>query len=117
MKRGAHRWLNSVRQRSGITGSVATRTDLTSSQDNMRKFIRKERTVELAFEEQRVWDVRRWNVATKALSRDIYGVVVSSNGTVSRKVAQNRVFLDKMYLYPIPESQVWVTGIQNNPGW
>jgi starch-binding outer membrane protein, SusD/RagB family len=109
--------LNSVRQRSGITGSVATRTDLTSSQDNMRKFIRKERTVELAFEEHRVWDVRRWNVATKALSRDIYGVAVSSGGTVSRKVAQNRVFQDKMYLYPIPESEVWVTGLQNNPGW
>lgn len=109
--------LNSIRQRSGITGSVATRTDLTSSKDNMRNFIRKERTVELAFEEQRVWDVRRWNVATKALSRDIYGVDVNSTGTISRKVAQHRVFLDKMYLYPIPESEVWVTGIQNNPGW
>jgi len=109
--------LNSVRQRSGITGSVATRTDLTSSKDNMRNFIRKERTVELAFEEQRVWDVRRWNVATKALSRDIYGVAVSSTGAISRKVAQKRVFLDKMYLYPIPESEVWVSGIQNNPGW
>jgi hypothetical protein len=109
--------LNKVRQRSGITGSVATRTDLTSSKDNMRIFIRKERTVELAFEEHRVWDVRRWNVATQALSRDIYGVAVSSTGTISRKVAQKRVFLDKMYLYPIPESQVWVTGIQNNTGW
>ena len=109
--------LNSVRQRSGITGSVATRTDLTSSKENMRNFIRKERTVELAFEEHRVWDLRRWNVATKALSRDIYGVSVSSDGTISRKVAQKRIFVDKMYLYPIPESQVWVTGIQNNPGW
>jgi hypothetical protein len=109
--------LNSVRQRSGITGSVATRTDLTSSKDNMRNFIRKERTVELAFEEHRVWDLRRWNVATQALSRDIYGVVVNSDGTVSRKVAQKRIFQDKMYLYPIPESEEWVTGIENNPGW
>lgn len=109
--------LNSVRQRAGITGLVQDRADLTSSKENMRKFIRKERTVELAFEEHRVWDLRRWNVATQALSRDIYGVVVNSDGTVSRKVAQKRVFLDKMYLYPIPESQVWITGILNNPGW
>lgn len=109
--------LNLIRTRAGITGSVATRTDLTSSQDNMRNFIRKERTVELAFEEHRVWDLRRWNVATQALSRDIYGVTVNSDGTVSRKVAQKRVFQDKMYLYPIPESEEWVTGIQNNPGW
>jgi starch-binding outer membrane protein, SusD/RagB family len=109
--------LNSIRNRAGITGNVSTRTDLTSSKANMRNFIHKERTVELAFEEHRVWDLRRWNVATQALSRDIYGVTVNSDGTVSRKVAQKRIFLDLMYLYPIPESEEWVTGIQNNPGW
>lgn len=109
--------LNAIRYRAGITGSVADRADLTSSKENMRRFIRKERTVELAFEEHRSWDVRRWNVATEALSRNIYGVDVDSDGKVSRKVAQNRVFEGKMYLYPIPETEVWATGIQNNPGW
>ena len=38
---------------------------------NMRNFIHKERTIELAFEEHRAWDVRRWNVAVEALSRPI----------------------------------------------
>ena len=37
----------------------------------MRNFIHKERTIELAFEEHRWWDVRRWNVAGDALGRDI----------------------------------------------
>ncbi|MBP8960166.1 MAG: RagB/SusD family nutrient uptake outer membrane protein [Bacteroidales bacterium] len=109
--------LNQIRHRAGITGNVEDRIDLTSSKENMRKFIRKERTVELAFEEHRSWDVRRWNVATEALSRDIYGVEVNSDSTISRKVAQNRVFEEKMYLYPIPETEVWITGIQNNAGW
>lgn len=109
--------LDEIRHRAGITGNVEDRSDLTSSKENMRKFIRKERTVEFAFEEQRFWDVRRWNVATEALSRDIYGIDVTSEGTISRKVAQNRVFEDKMYRYPIPEAEVWKTDIENNPGW
>lgn len=109
--------LDQVRHRAGISGNVANRTDLTSSRDNMRNFIHKERTVEFAFEEHRAWDVRRWNVAVETLSRPIYGVNVSADGTVTRKVAQNRVFEEKMYLYPIPEGEVWKADIENNPGW
>ncbi len=109
--------LDEVRHRAGITGDVADRDDLTSSQENMRNFIRKERAVEFAFEEQRFWDLRRWNVAVDVLSRDIYGIDVASDGTISRKVAQTRVFEEKMYLYPIPEVEVWKTDIENNPGW
>jgi len=108
--------LDLIRHRAGITGNVADRTDL-NTKEAMRKFIRKERTVELAFEEHRMWDVRRWNVATEALSRNIYGVDVSSEGIITRKIVQNRVFEQRMYLYPVPESEVWITGIQNNAGW
>ena len=103
-------------RRAGISGSVANRTDL-NTKDKMRNFIHKERTIEFVFEEHRVWDVRRWNVATEALSRDIYGVNVAENGAITRKVAQKRVFEDKMYLYPIPEGEYWKTNIENNPGW
>jgi len=109
--------LDQVRHRAGISGNVADRSDLTSSKDNMRNFIHKERTVEFAFEEHRPWDVRRWNVAVEALVRPIYGVDVAADGTITRKVAQNRVFDEKMYLYPIPEGEVWKTDIENNPGW
>lgn len=108
--------LDMVRHRAGITGNVADRQDLTDK-DAMRNFIHKERTVEFAFEEHRSWDVRRWNVAVEALSRPIYGVNVAMDGTVSRKKAQDRVFDQKMYLYPIPEEEVWKTGLENNPGW
>ena len=59
-------------------------------------------------------------MAKEALARDIYGVdVVRENGQTKyvRKIAQPRVFEDKMYLYPIPEGEVWKTNIENNPGW
>ena len=109
--------LDQVRHRGGITGDVADRADLMGSKDAMRNFIHKERTVELAFEEHRPWDVRRWGVAVEALSRPVYGVNVDNNGVPSRKIAQPRVFEEKMYLYPIPEAEYWKTGLENNPGW
>ena len=111
--------LQPIRDRVGMTAKLVDRSDL-HTQSEIRNFIRKERTVELAFEEHRVWDVRRWNVATQALSRPIYGVdVTMQNGVAvyTRKVAQQRTFTDKMYLYPIPETEVWKTNIENNPGW
>lgn len=109
--------LDQVRHRGGITGDVADRADLMGSKNAMRNFIHKERTVEFAFEEHRPWDVRRWGVAVEALSRPIYGVNVDNNGVPSRKIAQPRVFEEKMYLYPIPEAEYWKTGLENNPGW
>lgn len=108
--------LDAVRSRAGIAGSVADRADL-QSKEAMRNFIHKERTVEFAFEEHRSWDVRRWNVAVEALARPVYGINVAMDGSVSRKVAQERVFEEKMYLYPVPETEIWKTGIQNNAGW
>lgn len=111
--------LQPIRDRAGLTSILTERTDL-KSQTEIRNFIRKERTVELAFEDHRAWDVRRWNVAEKTLARPIYGVDVTQNGDktiYTRKIAQERVFTSKMYLYPIPEGEVWKTNIENNPGW
>lgn len=108
--------LDQVRHRAGITGNVEDRADL-ASKEAMRNFIHKERTVEFAFEEHRSWDVRRWNCAVEALGRPVYGVNVAMDGTVTRKKAQDRVFEQRMYLYPIPEEEVWKTGLENNPGW
>lgn len=112
--------LQQIRDRAGMTAKLTDRNDL-ASQANMRNFIRKERTIELAFEDHRAWDVRRWNVAVEALSRPIYGMEVSKDAVgqfvYTRKVAAERTFDEKMYLYPIPEAEVWKTSIENNPGW
>lgn len=109
--------LDQIRHRAGITGNVADRLDLTS-QTAMRNFIHKERTIELAFEEHRWWDVRRWNVAAEALGRDVIGVNVANDGTITRKKAQSRVWQNRMYVYPIPETETWKIGESfQNEGW
>lgn len=40
----------------------------------MRDRIRNERKLELAFEDHRYWDVRRWRIAEEALSIQVQGV-------------------------------------------
>lgn len=120
-------YLDMVRMRAGLP-QLATRPDYDSfTQETMRNFIHKERTIELCFEEQRWWDVRRWSCAVKALSRPIYGIEVAQDGKITRKTVtgSERQFDAKMYLYPIPEAQYWIigeyanaqVGIQDNPGW
>lgn len=112
--------LQQLRDRVGMTAKLSNRSDL-QTQDGLRKFIRKERTIELAFEDHRWWDVRRWKVADVAIARPIYGMNIekSSDGsfTYTRKIAQNRVFQSRFYLYPIPETEIWKTGWTNNEGW
>ncbi len=111
--------LQQLRDRVGMTALLSERADL-QTKEALRNFIRKERTVELAMEGHRAWDVRRWNVAEQALARPVYGVTISKSGdefTYTRVVAQRRVFETKMYLYPIPEEEIWKTGMKNNPGW
>jgi hypothetical protein len=111
--------LQMLRDRVGIAGNLQADRPMTKEQ--MRNFIRKERAVELSFEEQRWWDLRRWKVAEKALNRPIYGMRINkaSDGkfTYTRFKVQDRLFVPKMYLYPIPENEIWKTGMTNNPGW
>jgi hypothetical protein len=112
--------LQQIRDRVGMTTKLSTRSDL-QTKDALRNFIHKERTIELAFEDHRWWDVRRWNVAKEGISRPIYGMTVAkdNNGniTYTRKTAQKRVFQDRFYLYPLPEEEIWKSGWTNNSGW
>ena len=111
--------LQPIRDRVGLTAKLANRSDL-QTKEALRHFIRKERTIELAFEDHRAWDVRRWNVAKESLSRPIYGMEITNKDgkfEYTRKIAQKRVFSENMYLYPIPEGEVWKTNIGYNPGW
>ena len=89
--------------------------------DEMRARIYNERRVELAFEEHRFFDVRRWKIAEQTENEPIMGMRISKEGDGSfsyRAVMQeDRVFRDYMYLYPIPEAEVHQGAIEQNPGW
>jgi hypothetical protein len=99
------------------------------SQDSMRQVIRHERRIELAFEDFRYWDVKRWGLAESlftnstnpvrmaTLKRDPgTGVVSYSYGTIA---GYTRLFQTKHYLFPIPQSELNLPGnkMTQNPGW
>jgi hypothetical protein len=94
------------------------------TQDDMRSFIRNERRVEMAFEEQRFWDIRRWKIAAQAYnSAPLRGldIQLSSGGQIFYNPISvlTPVFRDpQMYLYPIPYSEVIKNNqMKQNPLW
>jgi starch-binding outer membrane protein, SusD/RagB family len=80
------------------------------SQSQMRDAIRNERRVELAFEEHRFYDVRRWKIADVTENKPAGGINVTKNGssfTYATKVAlDGRHFETKHYWLPIPRAEI-----------
>jgi hypothetical protein len=105
-----------LRQRGGLPDLPAS-----LSQDEAREKIRNERRVELAFEEHRIWDVRRWMTAPSAFGTPLRGVNVQKQAdgsfTYQPVNVENRTFSEKMYFYPIPQGEVEVAGLIQNPLW
>ena len=85
------------------------------------QYIRDERNRELAFEDHRFWDIRRWKIGE--VIKDIKGMKIvkdASTGVKSYTIetVQNRVWEDKMYLYPIQQSERIINpNLGQNPGW
>jgi hypothetical protein len=95
------------------------------SQSQMRDAVRYERRVELAFEEHRFYDVRRWQIANVTENKPAAGVIITknANGTFSYtpKVALDGRKFDpaKHYWLPIPRAEIQASGnqLQQNPGY
>jgi hypothetical protein len=90
------------------------------SQAQFREKLRNERRVELAFEDHRFWDIRRWQIGPS--TTDIYGMKITRNDngsfTYNRNLVEERVWEDRMYLYPIPQEEIFINDALNqNPGW
>lgn len=90
------------------------------SQSQLRDAIKHERRVELAFEDHRYWDLRRWGDAEVVLSQPIMGVVIGSDSITPSVVrVADRVFESRMNFYPIPENAIVRSNyvLTQNPGW
>lgn len=129
----ARTWLNKIRFRAGMPA-------LTESGDALRQRYRNERRIEMAFEEQRYHDARRWMIASATLGRkaNIINIVgtLKAGKTVSLykydptsydytyKVVdldpgkENRTWLDKMYFLPIHRDEINRNNkLLQNPGY
>jgi hypothetical protein len=90
------------------------------TKEQFRSKLQNERRVEMAFEEQRFWDIKRWKIGDT--TRDIYGMEIAKNadGTFkyTKKLVERRIYEEKMNLYPIPLSELYKNNkLQQNTGW
>lgn len=89
------------------------------STDAFWKKYENERFVELAFEGHRFWDLRRWKQGDKLKSITEMKITKNVDGTFTytRKTV-SRQWDDKMYLFPIPQSErLKNPNLTQNPGW
>jgi hypothetical protein len=91
------------------------------SKDQMRERIQKERQVELCFEDHRFFDVRRWKKGEQLFNKPVTGMRITKTGstlTFERFTAENRIFNEKMYRFPFPQTELnKLTKLEQNPGW
>src|SRR6266436_5962832 len=135
-----NRTIGALRSRVGMPDSSATNAFVNSNALNMLTEIRRERTVELAFEGFRRDDLRRWKTAEIEMPQALRGVKfvgteyqqrnptlvvgvdiqVDAGGFVVAEAAASRRFLvPQHYLDPIPLQQVQLSKgtLTQNPGW
>lgn len=90
------------------------------TKDQFRLKLQNERRIELAFEGQRFWDIRRWKIGSS--TKNIYGMDITKNTdgtfTYTKKLFESRIYEDKMNLYPIPLSEIYKNNkLKQNSGW
>ncbi len=121
-----YEYIDKIRERAGLgkvveTWSAYSRTpDKPLTQTGMREIIQRERLIELAFEGQRFWDIRRWKTATDILSQPIRGWNINGPGLefYQIKTLWNSQFEPKNYLWPIRETEIINNpNLVQNPGW
>ena len=95
------------------------------NKEQFREKLRRERAVELAYEDHRFWDIRRWLIADDegVMKGAMYGLqlsaVTGAPGKVHYKpyVFENRLWSDRSYLHPIKQTEIDKGYMLQNPGW
>ncbi|GHE36584.1 RagB/SusD family nutrient uptake outer membrane protein [Sphingobacterium griseoflavum] len=115
-------YLNRIRTRAGVPtyGAAAGQLPIPASQAAMREAIRKERQIELAFENVRYFDCRRWKTAASEFAGEVFGMNMFADGNAfyEKTLIENRVFRQRDYLWPIPNNEILKNKLLvQNPGW
>lgn len=129
----ARTWLNKIRFRSGMPA-------LTESGDALMERYRNERRIELAYEEHRYFDARRWMIAPTTLGRKTTFINIVGKFKPGQTLAgkykydesiynytytpvldinhENRTWMDKMYFRPIHRDEINKNEqLVQNPGY
>lgn len=100
---------NKVRFRAGVPNIEDVYPGIENDQTLLREMIRRERQVELSFENHRYFDSRRWLIAEETNNGPVYGMdILAENNagffkrTPSREHG-SRIFRKAFYLHPIEQ--------------
>lgn len=122
----AFKYIDMVRERAGLKGvkeawsTYSNRIDY-DTYAGFQRIVHRERLIELAFEGQRYWDLRRWKEAATELNKPIISWDLEQEDAESyyrQKVLFNQNFSTRDYFWPIPESELLSNKNLNQfPGW
>ncbi|HAY19190.1 MAG TPA: hypothetical protein DCY24_08470 [Rikenellaceae bacterium] len=129
---------NQIRHRAGVpaigTDEGEVYPEIIGDKDLQRKYIRRERMVELCFEGKRYFDTRRWMIAEKEDNGKVVGCNLNAtnhkaSGEYWRRTSifdtfgkagtkSERVFTKKYYLLPMNQAELdRVPDLTQNYGW
>ena len=122
--------INVIRNRVNMPN---VRSEQTASKEVFRNKIRQERAVELMWENQRWFDLRRWMIAEEVFDKPIQGIrayppaghrQVADKSTLDFDYevidlsTEQRVFGLRYYWYPVAQPDALnLTNYKQNPGW
>ncbi|MGV8090384.1 MAG: RagB/SusD family nutrient uptake outer membrane protein [Mangrovibacterium sp.] len=120
-------WIDLVRKRAGLKGVLesweqSSIPNKPATREGMRNIIKRERLIELAFEGQRFFDLRRWKDALRYLNEPVQGWDYKGEtaDTYYQVVTywNQRIFNTREYLWPLRLNTVIVnSNLVQNPGW
>lgn len=112
--------IKAIRNRAGITDNTYL-DECANNKEDMRELIRNERRIELSFENQRFYDLRRWKVELSLLTEPAKGVSIERAGIGYRYneiEVESRNYKEYMYYGPIPYNETLkYDQLKQNVGW
>jgi hypothetical protein len=116
----ARKYINLIRERAR-GGKANVLPDITATGNALLEKIHHERRIELAFEEHRYFDVRRWKIAEQTENEPAVKIQILRDDDTGKKtysfdIVQERKFLLQHYLMPIPRSEILKNSLlEQNP--
>lgn len=119
-------WVDLIRERAGLEGVEESWDTYTNNKkyetvDGRREIIQQERGIELAFEAQRFWDLRRWKLAYQEQNKPITGwnTQYSTNEDYyTEQLIYAQEFRIRNYFWPILDKELYSNkNLVQNYGW
>ncbi|MDP4274911.1 MAG: RagB/SusD family nutrient uptake outer membrane protein [Bacteroidota bacterium] len=112
--------INQVRQRASVNQPPISSG---KSQTELRSIVRRERRIEFAIEEQRLFDIRRWKIAENVMPGDLHGIFNNFDNKRAdfgkNVLVETRIFNPaRDYVWGYPQGEVDLNkNLVQNPKW